>query len=144
MSKNLSSEVAISQGMATSGANTTDVNGTIIDMANYEGCLFVVKFGTAAADNTIHAQQDDAVGGGTMADVTGSAVALGGASDEIVWLDYYRPRERYIRVVADRGTSTTVDWGVAIQYGPRKLPVDNTTAGTIAGEQTTSPAEGTA
>jgi hypothetical protein len=43
-----------------------------------------------------------------------------------------------------RGTSTTIDWGIAIPYAARKKPVDNTVAGTIHGELHASPAEGTA
>ena len=142
----LSSAVKIQQGAATTSAGTSNVNGANIDMQNYEGVLFIAKFGTAAADNTIKGQQSSESGGGSpdaYSDLAGTSVGVG-ASDEIVWLDILKPRERYVRMVALRGTSTTLDWAVAIQYGPRKGPVDNTVAGTIHGEAHTSPAEGTA
>ena len=42
---------------ATTGAGTSAVNGSTVDMNGYEGVLFIAKFGTAAADNTIKAQQ---------------------------------------------------------------------------------------
>lgn len=142
----LSNGVEIKSAAATTGAGTSDVNGSEIDMQNYEGVLFIAKFGTAASDNTIKAQQSAEQGGASpdvYSDLAGTKVGVG-SSDELVWLDIYRPRERFLRMVALRGTSTTLDWAVAIKYGPRKGPVDNTTAGTIHGEAHRSPAEGTA
>lgn len=139
----LSEQVQIKAALAATAAGTTNVTGSIIDTSGFEGVLFIACFGTAAADNYIKAQQDTAVGGGTMADLAGSAVGVG-SSDEIVWLDLHRPLERYVRAIAVRTTSSTLSWGVAIPYGAKKQPVDNTTAGTIHGETTVSPAEGTA
>lgn len=140
---NLSNEVKISTALATTQAGTTDVTGSTIDMANYEGVLFIAKFGTAGTANTIHAEQGTASNLNDAADLAGTKVGVG-SSDELVWLDLYRPSERYVRVIAERAASSTLDWGIAIQYGAAKPPVDNTTAGTIHGELHVSPAEGTA
>lgn len=139
---NLSNNVKISAALAVTGAGTTSVNGSTIDMQGYEGVLFIAHFGTAAANNTIHAEQGTASNLSDAADLASTSVGVG-SSDEIVWLDLYRPEERYVRCVADRGTSSTLSWGVALQYGPTEMPVDNTTAGTIHGELHVSPAEGT-
>ncbi len=143
MNVNLSNAVRTREGIATTAAGTTTINGAEVDMQNYEGVMFILKFGTPATDNQIKAQQDVVTGMGGAADLLGTLVAVG-ASDEILWLDIYRPRERFVRMVALRGTSTTIDWGVAIQYGHRKGPVSNALAGTIAGELHVSPIEGTA
>ena len=140
---NLSNNSRMREGIATTAAGTTTINGAEVDMQDYEGVLFVIKFGTPATDNQIKAQQDTVTGMAGAADLLGTLVTTG-ASDEIVWIDLYKPRERFVRMVALRGTSTTIDWGVAIQYGPRKGAVDNAVAGTIAGELHVSPAEGTA
>jgi hypothetical protein len=140
--QNLSSGVKIEQAAATTGAGTSEIDGAAIDMQNFDGVLFIAKFGTAAADNSIQAQQGAAANLSDAADLLGTLVGVG-ASDEIVWLDITRPRERYVRIQGLRGTSTTLDWAVAIKYGPRKPPVDNTIAGTIHGEAHASPAEGT-
>jgi hypothetical protein len=139
---NLSRQVKIAQGAATTTAGTSEIDGATIDMEGYEGVLFVAKFGTAAANNSLQAQQDSDSAMGSPADLEGTLVTVG-ASDEIVYLDVYKPTERYVRCQVERGTSTTLDWCVAIRYGARKLPVDNDTAGTIAGELHVSPAEGT-
>ena len=140
--KLLSNGAAILQAAATTAAGTTEVDGAEIDMSAYEGVLFVVKFGTAAADNTISLQQTDTTTS-YSADIAGSLITPG-ASDEIVWVDLYRPTSRYVRVQVQRGTSSTLDWAVAIRYGSHKGPVDNTTSGTIYGETLVSPADGTA
>ena len=144
---NLSNHALIRQGAATTTAGTSDVNGDILDMAGFDSVLWIAKFGTAATNNTLHAQQDSDVAGGTMADLAGSSVTVG-SSDEIVWLDLqHSPAgERYVRVVADRGTSTTLDWCVSLRYNAKDLVsgIDNLVAGTIAGELLIHPAEGTA
>ncbi len=128
-----------------SGAATSDVDSTGVDTAGYAGVMFFTSFGTAAADNIINAQQSSDNGvADTFADLLGTAVALAGASDEDQWVDVYRPQERYVRCHVERATSTTVESIWAILYGPVVQPVDNTTAGTIAGETHYSPAPGTA
>ncbi len=140
---NLSTNTRYREGAATTAAGTTTINGAEMDMAGYEGVLWICKFGTAATDNQIKAQQDTVTGMAGAQDLLGTLVTVG-ASDEIVWLDLYRPLERFVRVVVLRGTSTTIDWCIAIRYGSMKGPQDNTVAGTIAGELHTGPAEGTA
>ena len=115
-----------------------------VDMAGYEGVLFLTSFGTAATNNYISVQTSSDDGSvDTFTDLTGTKVGAT-ASDEDVWVDVLRPRERYLRVHVELGTSSTVESIWAIQYGARKLPVDNTTTGTIIGEAWVSPAEGTA
>ncbi len=140
---NLSTNTRYREGAATTAAGTTTINGAEVDMVGYEGVLWICKFGTAATDNQLKAQQDTVTGMAGAADLLGTLTTVG-ASDEIVYLDLYRPLERFVRVVVLRGTSTTIDWCVAIQYGPMKGPVDNDVAGTIAGELHIGLAEGTA
>lgn len=122
-------------------AATTAVNGTHVDMAGYEGVVFFASFGTAATNNTINAAQGATTS--SFDDLEGTSVTSG-ASDEDVWIDIYKPTGRYVRPEIARGTSSTVETIWAMQYGPRKAPVDNNTTGTIAGEVHATPAEGTA
>ena len=138
----LSNHIKITKVKDHSAAATTDVESDGVDMAGFEGVIFMTSFGTAAADNLANAQQS--TDNSTFAALLGTAVAQGGASDEDVWIDIYRPLERYVSLHVDRGTSSTLESIWAIQYGARKLPVDNTTTGTIAGEAHVSPIEGTA
>ena len=125
-------------------AGTSAVESATVDMAQdggYEGVVFLTSFGTAATDNTAEVAQssDDS----SFDDLVGSKVASG-SSDEDVWIDVFRPQERYLRMQVARGTSSTLESIWAVLYNPRKVPVDNTTSGTIIGEAHNSPIEGTA
>lgn len=139
---NLSSNVKITKVADYAAAATSAINSASVDMSGWTGVLFIGSFGTAAANNTINAAQgaDDS---SDWEDLEGTSVASG-TSDEDVWIDVFRPTDQYVRAEVARGTSTTLETIWAIQYGPRKAPVDNTTTGTIIGEVHASPAEGTA
>lgn len=140
----LSELVLIKNLSGYSAADTTTINGSSVDMQTdngYDSVLFWTLFGTAASDNTLKGQgsSDDS----SFSDLANTQVGVG-SSDEIVWLDIHRPQHRYLRPVALRGTSTTLVgiWGLL--YNAKKLPTDNTVAGTIHGEAHQSPAAGTA
>ncbi len=125
-------------------AGTTTITSSAVDTQGYDGVLFFTSYGTAAADNIAKVQQssDDAAAD-AYADLVGSGVASG-TSDEDVWIDIQRPKERYLKFLGVRGTSSTLESMWAILYNPRSVPVDNTTSGTITGEANLSTAEGTA
>lgn len=127
-----------------SAAATSAVTSDAIDTQGYGGVCLLTSFGTAAADNTVKVQysDDDAVTD-AYSDVVGTSVASG-TSDEDVYVDVKRPAKRYVKFVAARGTSSTLETMWALLYNPTSLPVDNTTSGTITGEAHVQPAEGTA
>lgn len=140
----LSNDVKVIKVADHSTAATSGVTSASVDTAGYEGVMFLTSFGTAAAGNTLKAQQSSDDGGSDdFSDLAGTSVSSG-SSDEDVWLDIYRPGKQYVRVVAARGTSSTLESVWAILYGPRQAPVDNTTTGTIVGELHVTPDEGTA
>lgn len=139
----LTNQVKITKVADPSTAGTSTVTTSILDMAGYESVVFITSLGTAAAGNLIKVQQDAENSTASMADLTGTSVSSG-SSDEDVWVDVYRPEKRYVRAQIVRGTSSTLGDVWALQYGPRTLPVDNTTTGTITGEQHLRPLEGTA
>lgn len=126
-------------------AGTTDVESDIIDMAGYEGAVFFTSLGTAAADNLLKVQQNTANSTSGMADLVGTGVTSGASpSNEDLWVEVYKPLERYLRAVVVIDTSSTCESVWCLRYGARELPVDNTTSGTIEGEVHVSPIEGTA
>jgi hypothetical protein len=139
----LLNKVQIKKAVAYTAAGTTSINGDVIDSANAESVLFIVRLGTAAAGNSIKVQQGALADGSDMADLEGSLVAVG-SSDEIVCAEIVKPRERYLRAVVVRGTSSTIEAGFALLGGLRVEPADNADAGTIASEKLISPPEGTA
>lgn len=141
---NLSNAVKITKVVdQSSAAGTSSAEGAVIDMANYDGCLFMTSFPTAAANNGLKCKMSSASDTGTQGDIEGSATASG-ASDEDHWLDVYRPRKRYLQVVVVRGTSSKLGDVWALQYKGNKRPEDNVTTGTITGEVSVSASTGTA
>jgi hypothetical protein len=138
---NLSSAVKITKVKDHSGAATSAVDSDSVDMQGFDGVLFLTSFGTAAADNTVNAAQSS--NNSNFDDLAGTKVG-GGASDEDMWIDIYKPTDRYVRLEAARGTSSTLESIWAIQYRGAKQPISNVLAGTIIGELHVSPDEGTA
>ena len=128
-------------------AGTTDVTDCVtVDMAGYDGALFFTSFSVAAADNSLKLQQSSDDGSSdAYSDLEGSGVVSGASpSYEDVWLDITNPGKRYLKPVVVVDTSSTVESVWCIQYRARSLPITNTVSGTIIGEQTNAPAEGTA
>lgn len=139
----------ITRVMNAVAAGTTDQTSSIIDMNGFEGVRFIALFGTLTATQvtSMKAQQGAAAAMGDAADLAGSSVGpLADAdSNEMLILDVYRPRERYVRVVIDRGTANAViDGVIAEQYGPRTEPPVQDATTVSASETHQSPAEGTA
>lgn len=139
---NLSKNVKITKVSATASGATSDVNGTVVDMQGYAGVMFIVSLGTAAADNGVKAQQGEQSNLSDAADLAGTQVLSDGTQTDLV-LDLYRPLKRYVRAVAVRGTSSTLEAMWAVQYAGSHKPDINVTAAQAA-ELHISPDEGTA
>jgi len=140
--------VKVSQAITvTAGAaGTSTINGATLDMAGYDGVLMVVTFGAIVATGvqSIKAQQGQQSNLSDAADLLGTGQTVADSDDEkTFYIDLFRPRERYVRVVVPRATANaTVASAEYIQYRARSKP---TTQGTnVAGETHKSPAEGTA
>lgn len=144
----ISKETKVTRVLDAIAAGTSDQNGTVIDMQNFDSVAFIVMFGAivAGAVTSIKAQQGTQVGGGDMADLLGTAITVADSDDtSMAILEIKRPRERYVRVVVDRGTqNATIDGAIAIQSGPRVKPTTHDATTVLGSELHASPAEGTA
>lgn len=145
----ISEHALITRVMAAQAAGATAVNGTGVDMAGFDGVLFVAEMGAivAGAVTALKAQQSDDDGvGDTYGDLTGTSVTIGDAGDGgVFWLDIINPEKRFVRPVLVRGTqNATIDGIVAYRYQAEKLPVTQAATATSAGELHFRPAEGTA
>lgn len=131
----------------TVAAGTSDLNSDIVDTAGFDGVRFIIGFGaiTSGAVTSIKVQQDTDAAGSTMADLSGSAITVSDTSDnKIAIAEVFRPRERYLRLVTDRGTqNAVVDFLIVELFHARNEPVTQDTT-VISAEIATSPAEGTA
>lgn len=146
---NLLKNVKIQEVLAPVAAGSSiDSNSDILDMANWEGVLFIVPI-TDSADTgvaTLTIEQNSVNSGTGMAALSGSvATATSAANDDLnntlLIVDVYRPRERYVQGVVTSATAN-IAYGnmVAIQYNGRKGPV--TQPATVqASTQVVSPAE---
>lgn len=121
-------------------AGTSTIDSTILNMAGYDGVLWIVRLGTPAANNNIRAQQDIVVGMGAAADLLGTLVNSATLNQHM--LDLKRPIEPFVRCRVTRGTSTTIDAVIAIQYRARVHPVVQPATAVL--EQWHAPIEGTA
>lgn len=138
---NLGKNVKISKVIDAATAATGTTNGDILDMSGFEGVLFVGgAIGTVNSGNYFHIEQDTDSAGGTMADLEGTKVTPDTNGDPVA-IDLYRPLERYVRIVAIRGASSTLGDVYAIQYGANKAPTSHEDV--INAETHVSPSEGT-
>lgn len=150
--KNITGKIETELVHAPVAAGSTDVTDCkVIDMANYEGVRFVVGMGTitSGAVTGLRVQQASAKSSDTAltngADLEGTALSIADdGSDKLYIVDVYRPRERYVQLVIDRGVANAeVDLVIGEKYGAKKLPISQ--SADVGGyELHASPAEGTA
>jgi hypothetical protein len=141
-------DVLITRVAASAVAAQTDVAGSILDMAGWDGVLFIAALGDVSATCALelHAEQDELNGAGGMAQVNGKVSYTAAAADAdnlLMVLNFVKPLKQFVRAVLKRGTANAIVDGItAIQYRGRKLPA--TQPATVLGSNSTiSPAEGT-
>jgi hypothetical protein len=107
-------------------AGTTDVTSSSVDMAGWDGVMFLTSLGTAAAGNivTLHGSPDDSSFTAT------TALKSSGTSDEDVAVDLQSPVSRYYKAVVTRGTSSTCESIWAVQYRGRSKAQSFAVSGT--------------
>lgn len=120
---------------------TTTIDTTSLDMAGWDGIVYIVRLGSPAVNNNIRVQQDIVTAMGAAADLIGTLVG-NHATDNPLILDIRRPIEQFVRCRITRGTTTTIDTVVAIQYRGRTRPSVQPSGTQI--ERWASPIEGTA
>jgi hypothetical protein len=115
------------QNGATAG--TGDVlTSTAVDMSDFESVTFAVAVGTITGAGTcaVQVMQSAAADLGTPDTLTGAVHTLVTAdSDKVLLIEVERPTKQYVYVTLTRagGANTVVDGVIAIQCGPRVLPV---------------------
>lgn len=144
----LSSDAKFTNVIDFTAAGTTTLTGTV-DMAGYDGVVFVCSLAVADAGNFIKASHGNASDGSDKVDLEGSKVTPP-ANNKFAVLDIYRPARgatvgpRYVTVSVVRGTSSAVGGVVAIRYHSASKPQVNEVSGQVAFKALVSPNEGTA
>lgn len=124
----LSSSTIISSAITpTAGvAGTSAITSTVIDSANADGVLFVVRMGaiTTGAVTSVKAQHSEVFASGYEDIADTNQVIADTADDSHVVLDLRRPDKRYVRIVVSRATqNAVVASATALVYGARSQPV---------------------
>lgn len=127
--------------VASVATGTSTVDGSALDMAGFDGALFIVRLGSPATNNNLRIRQCD-TSGGTYADLAGTKVG-DHATDNPLIVDVFRPREQFLKYQITRGTTTTVDVVTIIQYNAKGMRPITQPSGTQT-ETFNNPAEGTA
>lgn len=133
---NLSANVKVTQVMGYYAAAQTARKSDIVDMANFDGCMFIFEFGTLLNTATIKAfiKGDAANATGAMAELTGQSTVTvnattAGYAKSCIVVDIYQPDpvlHRYLEANLTLGVANTEICGVtAIQYQGRVKPTTN-------------------
>jgi hypothetical protein len=127
--KNLLHNVAIDRVLVAVADGKAASNSDILDMSGYEGVCFIAKVSDVVAGSvvTLACQSGDDAALGDAATLAGTVTATGAgtaADDDLLVLDVFKPRERYVRAVFTTATQDAEKAGViAIRYGARKVPI---------------------
>jgi len=114
---------------STVALESTIINSNIVNMAGYEGCMFIAVGSTlwaASSSITMRVQGSTANSttamvsyGTTVGVINTTALGAAGGTDKLLVLDCYRPTEQYIRAQITGTSSGSANW-VIVQYGPRR------------------------
>lgn len=146
---NLLKKVKVDQILGYYAAGTTKRTSDIIDMAGYDGVLFIAEFSTIIEGGTIDVfpEQNTANSTGGMAEVAGTTAytvtaAAAALAKSCILVDVYRPQERYLQCNITPATQNAVICGItAIRYAGKLLPEPHTTPTPLKATQLISPAE---
>ncbi|HXG36528.1 MAG TPA: hypothetical protein VNL15_06140 [Dehalococcoidia bacterium] len=131
----------------TGAAGTTDLTSEAVDTQGYEGVRFICGFGAivSGAVTSVKARQGAQSDMSDGADLAGTAQTVADTDDnKIVITEIYRPQERYLDHIVDRGTqNATVDFLIVELFNPREMPIAQHS--TVLGHEVhNSPSEGSA
>jgi hypothetical protein len=147
----LTDDIKVTRIMNAVAAGTSVQTSSAVNMAGYDGVLFIALLGTltASQETSLKAQQSSDDGSAdAYGDLEGTLVGPMGDDDDnkCLMLDIYRPEKQYLKALLNRATANAViDGIIAIQYSARSRPVAQATAAGIAfSEKHATPAEGTA
>jgi len=123
----------------------TDPDSTAVDMAGFDGVVFIGVIGTITGTGTVTLAAAQSSDNSTFNALSGGSDAASGSadSDKLLMVDVYKPADRYVRTTLTRATANSVYGGtIALQYRARSKPTTHTAA-SLAGTpvQVTTPAE---
>lgn len=143
----LVTKLKVDQVLGYYTAAQTTRKSDIVDMAGYEGCMFIFEFGTLLETGTIACDIN-----GNSANATGGTKLKGGATFTVtaaaallaksaIVVDIYQPEPstyRYLEAMISLGTANTLITGItAIRYEGKDKP--EITTGLLTSSSAVSP-----
>lgn len=130
---NLSKNVQVDQVLGYFAAGTTKRTSTILDMAGYDGVMFVASLGTLIDAGTVDVfvEQNTVNSTSGMARLAGQAAytvtaANASLTQSAIVVDVYRPVEQFVQCNITPAAQNAVVLGiVAIRYSGRVKPTLN-------------------
>jgi hypothetical protein len=131
----LSETIAVDRVLSYFAAGTTKRTSTILDMAGFDGVVFIADFSTLIDTGVIDAYAEQH----TLNQTSGMTRVLGQTTHTVttaqaamtascIVVEIHRPQERYIQFNVTPSVQNAVITGVtAIRYKGRKLPVTQST-----------------
>jgi len=135
MNNNLLSYVNIIKASTARITGATTIHSKAVDMAGFEGCLFVLVgstllMGTSGSTAGVKKVQlyvkGSTASAGTFARYTGfagsSSGLAAGVNDRVLMVDCYRPEKRYLKACVKGASSANsqIDCIMAIQYSGKR------------------------
>lgn len=119
-------------GAPITAGSSTDSNSDRIDMAGFEGVIFVTTITDSVSTGvaTLTVEQNTADSDTGMAAIAGAAASATSAANDdlngqILMAEVHRPRERYVQAVRTSATANMAFGSCfAILYGARTCPVE--------------------
>lgn len=136
-------------GAPIAAANNTDGNTDILDMAGWDGVVFIAPLTDSVSGGvaTLTVEQNTANSNTGMAALSGAvATATSAANDDLndklLIVEVHKPRERYVQAVRTSATQNIAFGNViAIRYTGRKAPITDHSS-VLDSALAVSPAEG--
>lgn len=123
---NLTHHVKVVKVMNAVVAGTSNQDSSAVDMAGWDGVVFVCHLGTLTASQVTALEalgSDDNVSFAAYNPDQVTDDAADADSNKLLVLDLFRPSHRYIKARVERGTANAViNSVIAIQYRGDKLP----------------------
>lgn len=144
---NLLKNVKVDQILGYYAAGTTKRTSDIVDMAGYDGVMFIAELGTVLDTGTldVFVEQNSANSTSGMARLATTTVFTCTATEaaiakNAIVVDVYKPQKRYLQCNITPAVANAVILGItAIRYNSRFKPEANT--GILKTTQLISPAE---
>jgi len=143
--QHLSDDVKLTVVQAGLADGQSDPDSDRVDMAGYDGVMFVCQVGTITGSGTVTMAAKQAATDAVGDALSGASVVATAAadSDKLLVIDIFRPTDRYVGVTLTRATANSVIGGVvAIQYRAKAKPTTHDSDSMAADAVTlVSPAE---